>query len=530
VCDDKARWRIGIDVGGTNTDAVVVDEDDRLVVSTKTPTTVDLTSGIRAALNDILSRIHRPSGDITAVVLGTTQATNALVERKSLDLVGVVRIGSPVSDAAPPLAAWPGDLRQATVGGFTTVAGGHLIDGHRIAPLDCEALKRFFEKHAGSVDAVALSGVFSPIYPDDELAAADIARDVMGDTVRISLGHTIGQLGLLERENATVLNAALGRVGHGIVDGLRHAMWDHGLTLAPYIAQNDGTIMDVGTAMQLPILTIGSGPANSLRGAALLSGVDDAIVADVGGTTTDLGVLTEGFGRESSKGSVIGGVHTNFPMPDVISLPFGGGTVIRGDRVGPDSVGHLLHKRAISFGGDTATMTDAAVSCDRLTLPDKKRPSASPEFLRALDAFDEAVADAVAALTVHRRRLPVIAVGGGNALIPEQLPGVGDVLRVEHADVANAVGAASAMVGAAVEAVAPVSRRTAALEEAKDRAVAKAVAAGADPRATHPVTVTETSLGYTNEPTVRLKVKAAGPIANGRGRKHPRRTTNGTDE
>ena len=514
MCNGKVRWRIGIDVGGTNTDAVILDKDDRLIGSTKTPTTADITSGIRAALDDVLSGVDHAVGEVTSVVLGTTAATNAVVERRGLDRIAVVRIGSPVSDAVPPLAGWPEDLRRATVSGIATIGGGHLVDGHRIAPLDRDRLKRFLGELAGRVDGVALSGVFSPMFPDDEIEAADVVRDLMGEDVGISMGHDIGQLGMLERENATALNAALGSVGRAIVDGLGRALRAHGMTVEPFIAQNDGTIMDANTTMRFPILTIGSGPANSLRGAALLSGVDDAIVVDVGGTTADFGVLTEGFGRESSKGSAIGGVHTNFPMPDIISLPYGGGTIIRADRVGPDSVGHQLRERALSFGGDTPTLTDAAIASRRMAIAGQRRPTIiTPEFRRALGEFDEAVGDAVAALSIHRRLLPVIAVGGGNTLLAERIAGAGEVVRVEHAGVANAAGAASALIGASVETVAPLSRRTESLDDATALAVARAVAAGADPRHTHPVAVIEIALGYTREPTVRLKVKAAGPIA-----------------
>ena len=170
----------------------------------------------------MLAQVDVRDGVIVSLVLGTTQATNAVVERRALDRVCMVRNGAPVSDAVPPLVAWPDDVHHAAIVASTTVAGGCLIDGHRIAPLDREALKRYFGRLAGTVDAIALSGVFSPMYPDDELAAADVARQVLGD-IRISMGHQIGQLGLLERENATALNAALGQVGHLIVDGLLSA-------------------------------------------------------------------------------------------------------------------------------------------------------------------------------------------------------------------------------------------------------------------------------------------------------------------
>ena len=109
--------------------------------------------------------------------------------------------------------------------------------------------------------------------------------------VPVSLSHEVGALGLLERENATVLNAALHRVARDVTGALVTVVEEEGLDAAPYFAQNDGTLMELDYAARYPVLSIGSGPANSIRGAARLSGADDAIIVDVGGTTSDLGVL-----------------------------------------------------------------------------------------------------------------------------------------------------------------------------------------------------------------------------------------------
>src|SRR5213080_5267624 len=104
--------------------------------------------------------------------------------------------------------------------------------------------------------------------------------------------------------------------------------------------------MALDYAVRHPVLTIGSGPANSIRGAAFLTGSSDALVADVGGTSTDVGVLVNGFPRESSQGVEIGGIRTNFRMPDLVTIALGGGTVVtsgpEGARIGPRSVGYLL--------------------------------------------------------------------------------------------------------------------------------------------------------------------------------------------
>ncbi|MCE7011933.1 cytosine permease [Kibdelosporangium philippinense] len=128
--------------------------------------------------------------------------------------------------------------------------------------------------------------------------------------------------------------------------------------------------MALDHAKHLPVLTIGSGPANSIRGGAFLTGVKDALVVDVGGTSTDIGVLTNGFPRESALGVRIGGIATNFRMPDLVSIAIGGGSTVRlGDdgrvHVGPDSVGYRLPQEALIFGGQQATLSDAAVARGR---------------------------------------------------------------------------------------------------------------------------------------------------------------------
>src|SRR5207247_630326 len=140
--------------------------------------------------------------------------------------------------------------------------------------------------------------------------------------------------------------------------------------------QNDGTLMVMDYALRYPILTIASGPSNSLRGGAFLSGLEDAIVVDVGGTTTDVGVLVGGFPRESAVAVNIGGVRTNFRMPDLISIGLGGGSLVRRNgavRVGPDSVGYNLEEDGLVFGGKTLTATDIAVAVGRANLGDAKK-------------------------------------------------------------------------------------------------------------------------------------------------------------
>ncbi|WP_219463723.1 hydantoinase/oxoprolinase N-terminal domain-containing protein, partial [Nonomuraea rhizosphaerae] len=382
----EGALRIGIDVGGTNTDAVVLDAADRVIAKAKRPTTPDVTEGLRAALDAVLAELSSWER-VGRVMLGTTHATNAILERRNLGRVAVLRLGAPATTAVPPLSDWPDDLRKVVSAGEAIVPGGHYVDGREISPLDPDAIRRFLDglgaggPHAGSsggngakVDAVAVTGVFSPASADQERVVEELIRSEYG--LPVSVSHEIGSLGLLERENATVLNAALYGVAAHVVEALVTALAERGLGARPYLAQNDGTLMTVEHAARLPVSTIGSGPANSLRGAAFLSGVADAIVADVGGTSTDLGVLAGGFPRESAAAVEIGGVLTNFRMPDILAIALGGGTVVRGPersrpdqagaRVGPDSVGYRIAEEALVFGGSTTTLTDAAVAGGRL--------------------------------------------------------------------------------------------------------------------------------------------------------------------
>ncbi|MCW2920053.1 MAG: Hydantoinase/oxoprolinase [Actinomycetia bacterium] len=507
--------RIGVDVGGTNTDAVVLDATDRVIARAKRPTSADVTGGMRAALAAVLEGLAADVGRVGRVMLGTTHATNAILERRGLGRVAALRLGGPATASVPPLESWPEDLRKTVVVDAAIVPGGRYVDGTAIAPLNRDALSRFLQGVAGRVDAVAVTGVFSPAFTDQELAAAEIVQQELGEGVAVSMSHEIGSLGLLERENATILNAALYEVAGHVRNALAEALAGHGLDVATYFAQNDGTLMAVDYAARYPVLTIGSGPANSIRGAAFLSGLQDAIVADVGGTSTDLGVLVKGFPRESAAGVEIGGVRTNFRMPDILAVALGGGTVIgEGATLGPHSVGYRITQEAYVFGGATPTMTDAAVSAGRGRVGRDPAPEHLRElFTAAVREADTLVADAVDRMTLGKADLPLVVVGGGSFLVPDDLPGVSAVIRPDDGDVANAVGAAIALVSGSWDTIVPVGDgRRAAIDEACELATRRAVQAGADPSAVDIVEIVEVPLSYLPEPATRVHIKAAGPL------------------
>jgi N-methylhydantoinase A/oxoprolinase/acetone carboxylase beta subunit len=508
--------RIGIDVGGTNTDAVVLDAEDRLLAKTKQLTTADVTGGITAALSAVLAEPGIDRARITHVMLGTTHATNAVIERRKLRRVACVRIGAPSTTAVRPLFAWPDDLRATVSAGEVVIGGGIEFDGREIVPLDGDALRRFLHSLAGQVDGVAITSVFASVSERHELAAAQIVHEVMGEDIHVSLSHEIGSLGVLERENATVLNTALVGVAGEVAGALQEALRTEGLDAAPFFAQNDGTLMALEYALRYPVLTIGSGPANSIRGAAFLSGAADALVMDVGGTSTDVGVLVKGFPRESSAAVEIGGIRTNFRMPDLLAIALGGGSILSSGAVGPTSVGHHLTDQALVFGGKTPTLTDAAVLAGRAQIGTHTPHTTQAELLHAcLQRADAMFAEAVDMVKTSRGDRPLIVVGGGGILVPDEVPGVSEIIRPPHHDVANAIGAAIASVSAQVDRVFHFGAggRRAALDDATRQAHEQAVRAGASADAIEIVEVEELPLAYLNVPAVRMRVKAAGPLS-----------------
>ena len=509
--------RIGIDVGGTNTDAVILD-GDRVVAGCKSPTTEDVSSGIAAALSTVLGAAGVAPGAIDAVMIGTTHFTNAVVERRRLLPVAAIRIGLPATRGVPPMTDWPGDLAD-TLGRHTfMLRGGHEFDGREIAPLDEKGLLEVAsEMRARGLRTASLTSVFSPVTSAMEARAADILREEVPG-VALSLSHEIGRVGFLERENAAIMNACLADLSKKVVDSFRLALRDKGITAPFFISQNDGTLMTPEHVERYPVLTFASGPTNSMRGAARLAGIGDAMVVDIGGTTSDVGMLMQGFPRESAVAVDIGGVRTNFRMPDVLAIGLGGGSVVRDDgaRIGPDSVGYEITRKALVFGGDTLTTTDIIVAAGLEDIGDRSRvahvPAATIEA--ALTTMHAKVDEAIDRMKTSSAPLPVILVGGGSILISRELPSAAQALRPENAGVANAIGAAIAQVGGEVDRIYAMEGRSrdSVLDEAKAEATANAVAAGAAAGSVAIMDIEEVPLAYLPGSATRIRVKAVGDL------------------
>lgn len=530
--------RIGVDVGGTNTDAVAVDvalaangDRDRGVLTfKKTPTTPDATSGIETAVRAVLAAGAGINPErIASVTVGTTHFINAVVERdeRRLRRVAVLRLSRSFLREVPPFAEFPEDLAAILKGYCGIVDGGLHIDGSQEAPVREDQVVRECARIRGlGLTAVVVAGVFSPIDETfhQETRVRDIVLRELGPGVDVVCSHEVANIGFLERENASILNAAILAYARKTVGRFRLAMKRLRLSCPLFITQNDGTILDSASAAKIPIRTFSSGATNSMRGAAYLAGLDtggtSAIVVDVGGTTTDVGViLASGLPRQASAYSTVAGVRVNYSMPHLHSIGLGGGSLVREldgkMRVGPESVGHFLTEEALVFGGRTCTASDVAVASGQAQMGDGSKIShLTPDFIKGAQARIRALMDgAIDVIKTSADPMPVLLVGGGAVLAPEEIAGASEVMRPPFHDVANAVGAAISRVCGSVDIVQNTSQQTEgkALQYAKDLAVKRALEAGALESSIAVAEVESIPLTYvTNQ--IRTIVKVVGDI------------------
>lgn len=510
--------RIGIDVGGTNTDAVLMDGRE-ILASTKTPTTANVSDGIVTALQTLLTESGVDVAALDGVMIGTTHFTNAVVERRRLQPTACIRLGLPATVCLPPMVDWPDDLREVIGGHYYLAHGGHEFDGREISPFDPDEIRSIAEDIGRKgIHAIAISSVFSPVNTNFEERAAVIVREVLPD-VHITLSSTIGRIGLLERENAAIMNACLRELAIKTVGGFKTALSELKITAPFYISQNDGTLMNADFATDHPVLTFASGPTNSMRGAAFLSGLKDAIVIDVGGTTTDVGVLQHGFPRVAALAVSIGGVRTNFRMPDTLSIGLGGGSIVQAEplKVGPQSVGYEITTKALVFGGDVLTTTDVVVAAGKADVAEASKVShLDTALVEAVEGrIEEMVNIAVDRMKTSAALMPVVVVGGGSILIQRPIAGASEIVKPGHFAVANAIGAAIAQIGGETDRIFSLAEmsREQALEQAKKEAADRAIAAGADANSIEIVEVEEVPLAYLPGNATRIMVKAIGDLA-----------------
>jgi len=333
---------LGIDTGGTYTDAVLYDEASATVLATaKSPTTHhDLSLGICGALDAVLAAAGAAASAIELVSLSTTLATNALVEGKGRPVCAVI-IG------------FDGDvLERAGLGDALgsdpaiVIAGGHDPHGGEVAALDVELLAAEVAAVAHRVEAFAVTSQFSVRNPQHELAAAAVVREVTGKPVTLS-HHLSARLNGPKRAVTAVLNARLISIIDGLVRTTEAALLARGVHAPLMVVRGDGSLVSAAFVRERPIETILSGPAASLVGAAHLAGVRDAVIADIGGTTTDIAVLLDGAPQVSADGAVVGGHQTMVSAVAMHTHGLGGDSHVHHDERAAGAVLQLGPRRVV---------------------------------------------------------------------------------------------------------------------------------------------------------------------------------------
>ena len=400
---------LGIDTGGTFTDAVVYDEANATVVATaKSPTTHhDLSIGISGAIDAALAAAAVPPSRIELVSLSTTLATNALVEGMGRPVAAII-IGF---DEA---VIERNGLAEALAGDPAIfLPGGHDPHGSQADALDLDELERRVRAVADDVDGFAVMAQFSVRNPEHELAATALVRRITGKPVTMS--HVLSaKLNGPKRAVTAILNARLIPIIDDLVETTLRTLTERGVGAPLMVVRGDGSLVSAEFVRERPIETILSGPAASLVGAAHLTGLADAIISDIGGTTTDIAVLRNGIPLVSHEGATVGGHRTMVSAVAMHTHGLGGDSQVHHDdraqgavvivgprRVIPVSLLAARHPDVVHATLDRQLRADPPSELDGIFLvaPDRARALAILDGAE-LELVESMGGDVVAASTV----------------------------------------------------------------------------------------------------------------------------------
>jgi len=331
---------LGIDTGGTYTDGVLLEYHARRVLASHKSLTTkrDFSIGIEQVIEGI--HIEDPAA-IKMVSISTTLATNAIAEGKG-KRVALLLIGYD-SDLISSFKM----SKQFATPHYFYFAGGHDLYGREKEALDLSAILSKVTEIKGQVDALAVSSYFSPLNPEHENRAYEAISGICD--IPIVLGHQLStKLGSVERATTAALNASLLAVLQDFVIAVRRAMERRHIDAPLMVVRGDGTLMSDEFAARSPVETIHSGPAASAMGGRFLSRLDDILIVDVGGTTTDLAIIENGQVTVSEEGATVSDYKTAVKAADLLSIALGGDSHIKlnSDRhiiIGPERVTPLAY-------------------------------------------------------------------------------------------------------------------------------------------------------------------------------------------
>lgn len=389
-----SRFLLGIDTGGTYTDAVLFSPEEGVKARAKALTTRhDLSEGIRGAVENVLNETGTDPAAIRLASLSTTLATNALVEGQG-GRVGLVMIGFGPEDLER-------DGLKTALGSDPVVflPGGHNVHGHE-TPLDLKPLAEVIETLADTVTAFAVAGYFAVRNPAHELRVRDFIREMTH--LPVTCSHELSsKLGGPRRALTTLLNARLVSMIDRLIGSSEDFLKAHGISAPLMVVRGDGALISSAEARLRPIETILSGPAASLVGARFLTGLDDAVVSDIGGTTTDVAILDQGKPRLDEEGAVVGGYRTMVQAVAMRTYGLGGDSEVHVNTRGLDGTLMLGPRRILPLslvahlhGADIAEALDRQLKAVHAGRHDGRfaiRSGLPDRFAAGLSSADEAL-------------------------------------------------------------------------------------------------------------------------------------------
>ena len=314
----ERRYGLGVDTGGTFTDAVILDLSDYSLVSkAKSPTThEDLSIGLFDSVRKVFDNCYVRPSDISVTGISTTLATNSVLESKGGD-VGLIFIGWDTKN--------PVDFGEKS---HAFIKGGYDFKGRLKDELDMEEAKEAILRVSKGVDAIAISGLFSVINPSQEMVVKDLAMKLTG-LPTIAGTELSSTLGIDERARTAVLNGRLISIVKRFFDGLERTFSEMGITAPIMVYKGDGSIMSIEKARRYPVESVFSGPAASSVGGRITSGLKDFIMVDIGGTSTDVAIVDNGMPEIQGEGANICGWRTHVKAVDMYTIALGGDSLIK---------------------------------------------------------------------------------------------------------------------------------------------------------------------------------------------------------
>lgn len=439
--------RIGLAVGGRDATGVVLGADDDVLARAAVPSSDLAGHGLASAVGSLLDALGA-DGDVDRVVLATA-LTRPLYRPTDCARVGVLRIGAPAGDAVPPFTRWPADLMTVVRGPVAMVRGGHEYDGRVSAPVDIAAVEAFGRQCRGAVAAVAVTAIHAQADRGHEDQAAHILADILGPDVPVIAGGEDGGLGLLERENAAALDAALVPAARRAIDEVAAEMAARGLPDELYLVRGDGTAFPAQAAARRPLRTVGALHGSARGGGVQLAGASTVVVLDDDGRRLRISAVSGGWPQESGRLVEVLGIRTNLRELRVteVTVRTRAAAIVRA-LTGSDAPLVLV--------GGAGRLTDAALP--RAVLDRVVRPAEGP--------YAAAIGAAVAQAAGSTDR--IFWLGGRS--------------------------------------------RAEAIAEARLLAEQDAIRAGADPRRLRVPSVQEALMTYVPASCIRIRVRAVGPI------------------